>query len=40
LIPVLAAGSQVLASQLRMPAIIILPPAGFIAGALATDVNP
>src|SRR4029077_12115874 len=40
LIPVLAVGSQVLASRLRMPAIIVLLPAGFIAGALTTDVNP
>jgi NhaP-type Na+/H+ or K+/H+ antiporter len=40
LILVLAVGSQVLASRLRMPAIIILLPAGFIAGALTTDVNP
>jgi NhaP-type Na+/H+ or K+/H+ antiporter len=37
---VLAVGSQVLASRLRMPAIIILPPVGFVAGALTTDVNP
>src|SRR5215469_10945341 len=40
LILVLAAGSQVLASRLRIPALIILLPAGFIAGALTTDVNP
>jgi len=40
LILVLAVGSQVLASRLRMPAIIVLLPAGFIAGALTTDVNP
>jgi NhaP-type Na+/H+ or K+/H+ antiporter len=40
LILVLAVGSQVLASRLRMPAIIILLPAGFIAGALTSDVNP
>lgn len=40
LIIVLAVGSQVLASRLRIPAIIILLPAGFIAGALTTDVNP
>jgi NhaP-type Na+/H+ or K+/H+ antiporter len=40
LILVLAVGSQVLASRLRIPAIIILLPAGFIAGALTTDVNP
>jgi NhaP-type Na+/H+ or K+/H+ antiporter len=37
---VLAVGSQVLASRLRIPALIILLPAGFIAGALTTDVNP
>ena len=36
----LAVGSQVLTSRLRMPAIIILLPAGFIAGALTSDVNP
>jgi NhaP-type Na+/H+ or K+/H+ antiporter len=40
LIFVLAAGSQVLASQLRIPALIILLPAGFIAGAITSDVNP
>ncbi len=40
LILVLAVGSQVLASRLRIPAIIVLLPAGFIAGALTTDVNP
>jgi NhaP-type Na+/H+ or K+/H+ antiporter len=40
LIIVLAVGSQVLATRLRIPAIIILLPAGFIAGALTTDVNP
>ena len=40
LILVLAAGSQVLGSRPRIPAIIILLPAGFIAGALTTDVNP
>jgi NhaP-type Na+/H+ or K+/H+ antiporter len=40
LILVLAVGPQVLASRLRIPAIIILLPAGFIAGALTTDVNP
>ena len=32
LILVLAVGSQVLASRLRIPALIILLPAGFIAG--------
>jgi NhaP-type Na+/H+ or K+/H+ antiporter len=37
---VLAVGSQVLASRLRLPALIILLPAGFIAGTLTSDVNP
>jgi len=40
LIVVLAVGSQVLASQLRIPALIILLPAGFIAGLVTSDVNP
>ena len=40
LLVVLAVGSQVLASRLRIPALIILLPAGFIAGALTSDVNP
>ena len=40
LIVVLAVGAQVLASRLRIPAIIVLLPAGFIAGALTSDVNP
>jgi NhaP-type Na+/H+ or K+/H+ antiporter len=40
LILVLAVGSQVLATRLRIPAIIVLLPAGFIAGALTTDVDP
>jgi NhaP-type Na+/H+ or K+/H+ antiporter len=40
LILALAVGSQILASRLRMPAIIILLPAGFIAGTLTSDVNP
>jgi hypothetical protein len=40
LILVLAVGSQVLASQLRVPALIVLLPVGFTAGALTTDVNP
>ena len=40
LILVLAVGSQVLASRLRIPALIILLPAGFTAGALTSDVNP
>ena len=37
LIVVLAVGSQVLASRLRIPALIILLPAGFIAGALTSE---
>jgi NhaP-type Na+/H+ or K+/H+ antiporter len=36
----LAVGSQVLASRLRIPALILLLPVGFIAGALVTDINP
>jgi NhaP-type Na+/H+ or K+/H+ antiporter len=40
LILVLAVASQVLASRLRIPALIILLPVGFIAGTLTTDVNP
>jgi NhaP-type Na+/H+ or K+/H+ antiporter len=40
LILALAAGSQVLASLLKIPAIIILLPAGFVAGAITPDVNP
>ena len=37
LILALAVGSQVLASRLRIPALIILLPAGFIAGAIARE---
>jgi NhaP-type Na+/H+ or K+/H+ antiporter len=40
LILVLAVGSQVLASLMKIPALIILLPAGFTAGAITTDVNP
>ncbi len=40
LILALAVGCQVLASRLRIPALILLLPAGFIAGALTSDVNP
>ena len=40
LIVVLAVGSQVLASQLRIPALIVMLPAGFVAGLLTSDVNP
>jgi NhaP-type Na+/H+ or K+/H+ antiporter len=39
LIVTLAVGSQVLASRLRIPALIILLPAGFTAGAITTDVT-
>ncbi|MCX5254723.1 cation:proton antiporter [Streptomyces canus] len=37
---VLATGSQVLASKLRVPALIVLLPAGFTAGALTDVVHP
>lgn len=37
---VLAVGSQVLAGCLRVPALIVLLPVGFTAGALVDDVNP
>jgi NhaP-type Na+/H+ or K+/H+ antiporter len=40
LILALAVGSQVLASRLKIPALIILLPVGFAAGAITTDVNP
>ncbi len=40
LILVLAVGSQILAGRLRIPALIVLLPAGFIAGALTDDVDP
>ena len=40
LILVLAVGSQVLASRLHIPALIVMLPAGFIAGLLTGDVNP
>ena len=36
----LAVGAQVLGSRLRIPALIILLPAGFAAGAVTSDVNP
>jgi NhaP-type Na+/H+ or K+/H+ antiporter len=36
----LAVGSQVLASRLRIPALIVLLPVGFAAGALTDTVNP
>ncbi|MBT2389205.1 cation:proton antiporter [Streptomyces sp. ISL-1] len=37
---VLAVGSQVLASRLRVPALIVLLPAGFTAGALTDVIHP
>ncbi len=40
LIAVLAAGAQILASRLRIPAIVLLLPAGFAAGALTDTVDP
>ncbi|MEW2124162.1 cation:proton antiporter [Streptomyces sp. NPDC058369] len=40
LIVVLAVGSQLLASRLRVPALLVLLPAGFTAGALTDDVDP
>jgi NhaP-type Na+/H+ or K+/H+ antiporter len=36
----LAAGSQILARQLHIPALIVLLPVGFAAGALTDDINP
>src|ERR1700761_4745005 len=40
LIILLGVGSQVVASRLRIPALIVLLPAGFTVGALTSDVNP
>lgn len=40
LVLVLAVGSQLLAAQLRLPAIVVLLPAGFLAGIATTDVQP
>ena len=37
---VLAVGSQVLARRLPIPALIVLLPVGFVAGALTDDINP
>lgn len=37
---VLAVGSQVLAGRLRIPALIVLLPVGFIAGALVDELDP
>src|SRR4051795_5241430 len=40
LVIVLAVGSQLLADRFRLPAIVLLLPAGFVAGALTDDVHP
>lgn len=40
LVVVLAVGSQLLASRLRVPALLILLPVGFVAGALTDNVDP
>ena len=40
LVLVLAVGSQLLAKALRLPAIVVLLPVGFIAGILTNDVHP
>lgn len=40
LIVVLAVGAQLLASRLRVPALLVLLPVGFTAGALTDDVHP
>ncbi len=40
LILVLAVGSQIVARRLHIPALIVLLPAGFLAGALTDVVNP
>ena len=40
LVVVLAIASQLLAARLRLPAIVLLLPAGFIAGILTDDVDP
>jgi NhaP-type Na+/H+ or K+/H+ antiporter len=40
LVLVLAVGSQLLARRLRIPAIVVLLPAGFIAGAATDDIHP
>lgn len=37
---VLAIGCQLLAARLRLPAIVLLLPAGFIAGAITSDIHP
>ena len=36
----LAVGSQILAKMLRIPAIVVLLPVGFVAGALSDEIDP
>jgi NhaP-type Na+/H+ or K+/H+ antiporter len=40
LVIVLAIGCQLIAARFRLPAIVLLLPAGFIAGAITSDVHP
>src|SRR5512133_704718 len=40
LVIVLAVGSQLLAARLRLPAIVVLLPVGFLAGMATDDVHP
>ena len=40
LVLVLAVGSQLLAGRLRLPAIVVLLPVGFMAGIATDDVHP
>ena len=40
LVIVLAIGCQLLAARLRIPAIVLLLPVGFVTGAITDDVNP
>jgi NhaP-type Na+/H+ or K+/H+ antiporter len=37
---ILAVGCQIIAAKFRLPAIVLLLPAGFIAGHYITEVNP
>ena len=40
LVLALAVGSQLVARRLRIPALVILPPVGFLAGAVTGDIDP
>src|SRR6188768_541472 len=40
LVVVVAVGAQLLAARLRLPAIVVLLPAGFLAGVATDDVHP